>query len=125
MIQVSKKIPSLTAKNLLLSLIGIRIGKNASIAPDVDLDFLYPELIEIGENSVIGCGATILAHEFLVEEMRTGKVKIGSNVLIGAKAIVLAGVCIGDNARIGAGSVVTKDVKAGSFVAGVPAEERK
>jgi acetyltransferase-like isoleucine patch superfamily enzyme len=48
-------------------------------------------------------------------------VHIGSNVWIGARAIVLKGVTIGDGAVIAAGSVVTDDVPAGSLAAGVPA----
>ena len=120
---LAKKMPSLTLKNILLRSIEVKIGRDASIAPDVDIDFLYPELIEIGENAIIGYGATILAHEFLIDEYRTGKVIIGKNALIGAKAIILAGVKIGKGARVGAGSVVCEDVKENSFVAGVPARE--
>jgi maltose O-acetyltransferase len=46
---------------------------------------------------------------------------IGRGVFIGARAIVLKGVTIGDRAVIGAGSVVTKDVPAGHVAAGNPA----
>lgn len=48
-------------------------------------------------------------------------VKIGNHVWIGAKAIILKGVTIGDGAVIAAGSVVTKDVPAGALVGGNPA----
>ncbi|MEM2963083.1 MAG: DapH/DapD/GlmU-related protein [Candidatus Anstonellales archaeon] len=109
LIQISKKIPSLSIKNLLLSLTGIRIGKDVSIAPDVDFDFLYPELIEVGENSIIGYGAVILAHEFLIDQFRVGRVRIGKNVVVGARSILLAGIEIRDNATVGAGSIVTKN----------------
>ena len=77
----------------------------------------------LGDNCVIGYGATVLAHEFLVREWRTGPVHIGRNVLIGANATVLAGVVIGDSATVGAGAVVCRDVPPGAFVAGVPARE--
>lgn len=46
---------------------------------------------------------------------------IGKNVFIGCNALVLKGVHIGDNAVIGAGSVVTKDVPANCVAAGNPA----
>lgn len=46
---------------------------------------------------------------------------IGSDVWIGANAIILEGLKIGDGAVIGAGAVVTKDVAPYSIVAGVPA----
>ena len=48
---------------------------------------------------------------------------VGNDVWIGANVVVLAGVRIADGAIIGAGSVVTKDVKPYSIVAGVPATE--
>ena len=46
---------------------------------------------------------------------------IGDNVTISAGAIVIGAVVIGDGARIGAGSVVTKDVEPNAVVVGVPA----
>jgi acetyltransferase-like isoleucine patch superfamily enzyme len=48
-------------------------------------------------------------------------VRIGDRVWIGARAIILKGVSVGDDSVIGAGSVVTRDVPALSVVAGVPA----
>jgi maltose O-acetyltransferase len=47
-------------------------------------------------------------------------VRIGSNVWIGAGAIVCPGVTIGENTTIGAGSVVVKDVPAGVLAVGNP-----
>ena len=48
-------------------------------------------------------------------------VKIGKRCWIGANAIILPGITIGDNCVIAAGSVVTKDVPSNCTVAGVPA----
>jgi len=50
-----------------------------------------------------------------------GNVTLGCGVLVGANAVILPGVSIGDRAIIGAGAVVTKDVPANSTVKGVPA----
>ncbi|MDH8602324.1 DapH/DapD/GlmU-related protein, partial [Klebsiella pneumoniae] len=50
---------------------------------------------------------------------------IGSNVWIGSGAIILPGVMIGDDAIIGAGSVVTRDVPSGAAMGGNPARPRK
>ena len=47
-------------------------------------------------------------------------VTIGSNIWFGANVVVCSGVTIGDNCVIGAGSVVTRDIPANSFAAGVP-----
>lgn len=101
------------------------MGKNVSVGLAATLDIFFPELIEIGENSILGFESAILAHEFLVGEWRIGKVKIGENVLIGARSLVLPGVSIGDWAVVAAGSVVTKDVPAHSLVGGVPAKPIK
>ena len=48
-------------------------------------------------------------------------VRIGNDVWIGIRAIILPGVCILDHAIVGAGAVVTKDVPAYAIVAGSPA----
>ncbi|MDE6392115.1 MAG: hypothetical protein K2L59_02440 [Muribaculaceae bacterium] len=49
-------------------------------------------------------------------------VHIGRNAWIGAEATILPGVTIGDNAEVGAASVVTRDVPADTIVAGNPAK---
>lgn len=53
------------------------------------------------------------------------KVEIGNDVWIGAHAIIMPGIEIGDGAVIGAGSIVTKDVKPYEIVAGNPAKHIK
>ena len=120
-IEVTKIIPSLSLKRILLSSLGMKVGKNAAIGLGVQFDIFFPELIELGENCIIGYGATVLAHEFLIEELRTGKVRIGKNVMIGANSTVLPGVNIGDNSTVSACSLVNKDIPVGAFVGGVPA----
>ena len=51
-------------------------------------------------------------------------IHIGRNVWVGGGAIILPGVTVGDDALIGAGSVVTRDVPAGATVVGNPARVR-
>ena len=51
--------------------------------------------------------------------------KIGNRVSIGTSATILGGITIGDNAIIGAGSVVTKDVPKNAIVAGNPARIKR
>jgi acetyltransferase-like isoleucine patch superfamily enzyme len=120
-IQLARYSPSLRFKNWLYRhMLGMTIGENTAFGLMVMVDVFFPEKIFIGNNSIIGYNTTILAHEYLIHEYRLGEVHIGSNVMIGANSIILPGVTIGDHAVVGAGTVVHKDVAAGSFVAGNP-----
>jgi maltose O-acetyltransferase len=84
--------------------------------------------VVIGDGTQIGPAVQLLTadHPRDREERASGiewgrAISIGRNVWIGAAAIVLPGVTIGDDAIVGAGSVVTRDVAAGATVAGNPA----
>lgn len=124
-ISLSKVIPSLALKRGLLRLTGMKIGKDASIGLGAMFDIFFPELIEIGENTIIGYNATILAHEFLIDELRTGKVKIGNNVMIGANSTVLAGIEICNDVTVSACSLVNKSITKKGLYGGVPAKKIK
>lgn len=120
-IQFSRYCPSLPLKNWIYRrVLGMQVGKQTAFGLMAMVDVFFPEKIRIGDNTVIGYNATILAHEYLVNEYRLGDVVIGANVLIGANATVLPGVTIGDNAVVGAGAVVHKNVPAGAFAVGNP-----
>ncbi|WP_336359619.1 acyltransferase [Haladaptatus sp. ZSTT2] len=115
--------PSLRLKNWLLGAIGVTIGIGVSWGLESTPDVFWPDLITVDDHAIIGYNATILCHEFLQHEYRTGEVHIGKRAMIGAGAIVLPGVTIGDGAQVAANSLVTRDVPAGATVAGVPATE--
>lgn len=122
-IYAAKHCPSLTFKRWLFRCLGMKLGKNVTIASGATLDYFFPELIEIGDNTIIGMDAMILTHEFLHDRWRVGKVTIGQNVLIGAQSTVLAGVTIGDNAKVSAMSLVHKSIPEGAFVGGNPIQQ--
>jgi len=122
-ISLGRILPFLGLKACLYRRLGMRIGNNVGLGIMAMFDLLFPELISIGDHTVIGYNATILTHEFTTEEWRRGPVHIGCRVLIGANATILAGVTIGDRATVGAGALVTRDVPEGASVGGVPARE--
>ncbi len=113
--------PSLRVKNALYRALGIKVGARVSPGLGVTMDVFFPRLISIGDDSIIGYNTVILAHEFLVRELRTGPVEIGREVMIGANVTILPGVRIGDGATVSACSLVNSDVPAGALVGGVPA----
>ncbi|UCZ52646.1 acyltransferase [Bacillus shivajii] len=120
-IQLARYTPFLGMKNWLYrTFLRMKVGDQAAIALMVMMDVMFPEKISIGKNSVIGYNTTILAHEYLIDEYRLGDVRIGDNVLVGANTTILPGVEIGDGAIVSAGTLVHKDVPAGSFVGGNP-----
>ena len=98
----------------------MKVGEDTAFALMVMVDLMFPEKITVGRNSVIGYNTTILSHEYLIKEYRLGEVYIGDDVLIGANSTILPGVTIGDGAIVSAGTLVHKDVPAGSFVGGNP-----
>lgn len=81
--------------------------------------------IQIGSDVSIGPEAAILTlgHDPRSSTFadRGGPVHIGNHAWIGYRAVVLPGVCIGEGAVVGAGSVVTRDVPPFQIVAGNPA----
>jgi acetyltransferase-like isoleucine patch superfamily enzyme len=114
--------PSLTLKNYLLRWLGMSVGTGVAWGLESTPDVFWPELITVEDDAIVGYDATLLCHEFLQDEYRTGEVVVGERAMIGAGAIVLPGVTVGADAQVAANSLVTEDVPAGATVAGVPAE---
>lgn len=102
---------------------GIEIHPGATIGRRLFIDhgmgIVFGETTEIGDNCTIYHGVTLGGTG-----KDTGKrhPTLGNNVLIGAGTKVLGPVYIGDNARVGAGSVVLKNLPANCTAVGVPAE---
>ena len=121
-ILVCRVSPSLTLKNYLLRRLGVTVGEGVAWGLESTPDVFWPELITIRDDAIIGYDATLLCHEFLQDEYRTGEVVVGERAMIGAGAVVLPGVEIGADAQVAANSLVTEDVPPETTVAGIPAE---
>ncbi|WP_407270718.1 acyltransferase [Radiobacillus sp. PE A8.2] len=120
-IQIARYTPFLGMKNWLYrTFLQMKVGDQTAFALMVMLDVMFPEKISVGRNTVIGYNTTILAHEYMIKEYRLGNVTIGEEVMIGANSTILPGVTIGDKAIVSAGTLVHKDVPAGTFVGGNP-----
>lgn len=102
-------------------LTGIEIHPAAKLGPGLFIDHgmgvVIGETAEIGENVTLLQGVT-LGGTSLKREKRHPT--LGGNVVVGAGAKIIGGFTIGDGSRIGAGSVVVREVPPNSVVVGVP-----
>lgn len=106
--------------------VNIHLGRDVFI--NVGCTILDTASVTIGDHSMLGPNVQIYcAQHHKDPELRKQHleialpVTIGRNVWIGGGAIILPGVCIGDDAIVGAGAVVTKNVAPGVTVVGNPA----
>lgn len=95
---------------------GAKIGKGLFI--DHGMGVVIGETAELGDNVTLYQGVTLGGTG-----KETGKrhPTLGNNVLVGVGAKVLGAITIGDNARIGGGAVVLKDVPPNTTAVGIPA----
>jgi acetyltransferase-like isoleucine patch superfamily enzyme len=122
----------------------LRFGDWVYLFPAVGLHLIDPKaLLEIGDRTYLNRRTEIVARNEIVigadcaiswdvvitdsdehwmaDTEMVQPVRIGNHVWIGARAVILKGVTVGDGAVIAAGSVVTQDVAPATMVAGVPA----
>lgn len=112
----------LQSRNALIN--GVDIHPAAKIGQAVMFD--HATGIVIGETAVIEDNVSLLQGVTLGgtgKEAGDRHPKVQAGVMIGAGAKILGNICIGKGAKVGAGSVVLRDVKPHTTVAGVPAVE--
>lgn len=105
----------------------LQFGDYVFVGRGSEFDVL--ESVSVGDHTVIAPGCFITDHNHgIAGDSRVDQqpsisrpVRIGKDVWLGTKVVVVAGVTIGDGAIVGAGSVVTRDVPPMAVVAGAPA----
>jgi maltose O-acetyltransferase len=104
---------------------GLQLGQDVFLGGGTFLDPDFCFLISIGDQTTLSLEVLVLAHDASTKRglgySRVAPVRIGRSVFVGARAIILPGVTIGDDAIVAAGSVVTRDVPPATVVAGNPA----
>ena len=97
--------------------------KKTFIGEKVIFDTNYPEDIIIEEGVRVTVGCILLTHfmEPKTGSYSRGKIVLKKNAYIGCNTIICKPVTIGENAIVGAGSIVTKDIPANEVWAGNPA----
>jgi serine O-acetyltransferase len=115
------KVPARFLSHIARFLTGIEIHPAAKLGPGLFID--HGMGVVIGETSEVGANVTLLqgvtlGGTSLKREKRHPT--LGNNVVVGAGAKIIGAFKIGDGSRIGAGSVVVREVPTNSVVVGVP-----
>lgn len=106
----------------------VKLGYNVFINRGTYITARGP--ITIGDNVIIGPGVLINSgmHRYMQQDMlirdqghRIQPIHIGNDVWIGANAVIMPGVTLGDGCVVGAGAVVTHSIPANAVAVGVPA----
>lgn len=98
---------------------GMSIHPTVKMSMTAKFDKTYPKGMHIDEESYVAFGAAILTHDRTRTMYRD--TYIGKRCFIGARSLIMPGVRVGDGSIVAAGAVVTRDVPAGTIVAGNPA----
>jgi acetyltransferase-like isoleucine patch superfamily enzyme len=131
---LAKIMPLSTLRVALFRMCGYTIGKHVFIGEDLIIsDNLPDKNVFIGNRASIAPRVTLVTSsgpnlsriEPYVKVVNSGKIRIENDAWIGAGAIILPNVTIGEGAVVGAGAVVIKDVPSYTVVAGVPAKKIK
>lgn len=110
---------SLAQRTWYVKVWGMDIGRDVRISRAARLDRTNPRGVHIGDHTLISFDAAVLSHDFInglhVDTW------IGSYSFIGARAMILPGVRVGNHCIIGSGSIVTTDIPDNSIAVGSPA----
>jgi serine O-acetyltransferase len=105
---------------------GIEISPRCAIGPGIFFPHTSGTVIgasKIGSCVTIFQGVTLGARQIDMSYDLSLRPELGDYVVVGAGAKVLGGICLGDNVKVGANSVLLRSVPANATVAGIPARE--
>lgn len=115
-------IPNIFGRKIIEMTCGIMLPEGADIGRRLNIEHFGGIIVHgastIGDDCVLRQGVT-LGNK--VDDRPHDAPRLGNRVNVGAGAKILGAVTIGDDAIIGANSVVVRDVPAGAVVAGIPA----
>jgi len=114
-------LPFNAPKVWILRRLGARVGRNVHISAGAYFDPLFPDLITIEDDVMIGTDAKIMTHEYRMTEFRAGRVLIRKGAVIGGFAVIGCGVEIGERATVAGTATVGRDVPPGAIAIGNPA----
>jgi len=97
---------------------GLKLGRNVDIGAFTYINARYG--VEIQDDVQIGSHCSIYSHSTI--DNKKGKVVIERNAKIGSHSVILPGTTIGENSRIGALSLVNRDIPPNVVACGVPAK---
>lgn len=105
-------------------ILGIELPFDTEVGENLKLQ--HGHALVVNHGTIIGANctlrhATTIGNKKLYDGSYSASPKIGNNVDIGANVVIIGAINVGDNAVIGAGSVVVKDVPEGAVVVGNPA----
>lgn len=119
LMELAKKTPFPKTKNYLYKAMGVAIPEPSKVivAPNVDIDYINPELLHMGAGVFVGEGAQIWTHYFgRGDKFVIGPVVIGEDTLVGARSIIWPGTKIGRDVQIGSNAVVRGNVPDGTLI---------
>lgn len=126
--------PDNRTRKIFFKMTSVEIGEGTVINQNFIVSDDYLPLLKIGCRVAISPNVTIICaaapnnsnlnyHEYVKSNLICQKeVVIEDDVWIGANAVIMPGITVGKGSIVGAGAVVTKNVKANTIVAGVPAK---
>jgi len=111
---------------------GVKVGRDVYIHRTVIIDEAYPENITIEDEVRVAAGTVIISHMKAGQHLRThylpfraAKVKLCKYSFIGANAVIMPGVTVGEGAVVTSGSVLMSNAPAYTVVSGNPAKKIK